>query len=210
MSPPQRPHEPAATVAGLRGLHRIRRCLGGLGDLPAFVLRHDLKVGRIDWWELLQDERRLRPYDLEFHFGVAGRRDVYHAGNLAKARTTGEAQVASLFGFSDLYVPLVSARTFTLVFFCGQWANELPTRETIVTVWRELSGHEPVVDDVIFRQWARCCLDVPVLTQAVQEGLIELGGCWVSSSRSPRKRWSDESSASASASSCPPFTMKPG
>ncbi len=96
--------------------------------------------------------------------------------NLAKARDHGRGAGRSLFGFSDLYVPLVSARTFTLVFFCGQWAKELPTRETILTVWRELSGHEPVVDDVIFRQWARCCLAVPVLAGPVQDGLIELGG----------------------------------
>ncbi|HVT08969.1 MAG TPA: AraC family transcriptional regulator [Polyangia bacterium] len=175
MSAPLRSSEPAAVVAGLRALHRLRRCLAGLGDLPAFVLRHDVKVGRIDWWELLKDERRLRPFDFEFHFGVAGRRDVYHAENLAKLRATGQAQLTSLLGFSDLYVPLVTARSFTLVFYCGQWSRELPTRETILGVWRELSGHEPVVEDLIFRQWARCCLSVPILTAAVQEGLIELG-----------------------------------
>lgn len=176
MSLVQRSGEPAAVVAGLRGLHRLRRCLTGLGDLPAFVLRHDVKLGRIDWWELLKDERRLRPFDFEFHFGVAGRRDAYHAENLAKLRATGEAQVGTLLGFSDLYVPLVVARTFTLVFYCGQWGQELATRQTIAGVWRELSGHEPVIEDVIFRQWARCCLNVPVLSRAVRDGLIELGG----------------------------------
>lgn len=175
MSAGQRRSEPAV-VAGLRGMHRVRRCVGGLGDLPAFVLRHDVRLGRIDWWEVLQDERRLRPYDFEFQFGVAGRRDAYHADNLAKLRATGKSQVASLFGFSDLYVPLVIARTFTLIFYCGQWAKELPTRDAVVTVWRELSGREAAVDDVMFRQWARCCLGVPVLTSDVQEGLVELGG----------------------------------
>src|SRR5436305_998577 len=108
------PRASARAGAAASSRRRSRRAAGagpGTAGLPAFVLRHDLKVGRIDWWELLQDERRLRPYDFEFHFGVAGRRDVYHAANLAKARATGAAQVASLFGFSDLYVPLVSART---------------------------------------------------------------------------------------------------
>jgi AraC-like DNA-binding protein len=176
MSARQRGDASAAVVAGLRGMHRIRRSLAGLGDLPVFVLRHDLKQGRIDWWELLQDERRLRPYDFEFHFGVGGRRDEYHAENLARLRATGQPQVASLFGFSDLYVPLVIARTFTLVFYCGQWAGALPTRDLIVAVWRELSHHEPVIHDVMFRRWARCCLRVPVLAPDLREGLIELGG----------------------------------
>src|SRR6185312_16644932 len=94
-------------VAGLRGLHRLRRCLNGLGDLPAFVLRQDVRSGRIDWWELLRDDRRLRPYDFEFHFSVAGRRDDYHESNLAALRASGSSRISSLFGFSDLYVPLI-------------------------------------------------------------------------------------------------------
>ncbi len=162
-------------VAGLRGLHRLRRCLNGLGDLPAFVLRHDVRSGRIDWWELLRDDRRLRPYDFEFHFSVAGRRDAYHAGNLAALRASGAAQVTSLFGFSDLYVPLVIDREFTLSFFCGQWAAEVPSRQTITGVWQELSGHDPVFEDVLFSTWARCCLRVPVLAPAVRDGLISIG-----------------------------------
>lgn len=162
-------------VAGLRGLHRLRRCLNGLGDLPAFVLRHDVRSGRIDWWELLRDDRRLRPYDFEFHFNVAGRRDGYHAANVAAVRDSGFAQVSSLLGFNDLYVPLVVDPEFTLVFFCGQWATEVPTRETITGVWRELSGHDPVAEDVLFRNWARSCLRVPVLDPALCDGLISIG-----------------------------------
>lgn len=162
-------------VAGLRGLHRLRRCLNGLGDLPAFVLRHDVRSGRIDWWELLRDDRRLRPYDFEFHFSVASRRDHYHAANVAALREGGSAQVGSLLGFSDLYVPLVIDREFTLIFFCGQWTREVPTRETITGVWRELSGHDPVFDDLLFRNWARCCLRVPILAPALGDGLISLG-----------------------------------
>lgn len=162
-------------VSGLRGLHRLRRCLHGLGDLPAFVLRHDVRSGRIDWWELLRDDRRLRPYDFEFQFSVAGQRDAYHAANLAALRATGAAQVGSLFGFSDLYVPLVVDPDFTLVFFCGQWTTEVPTRQTITGVWQQLSGHDPVVEDVLFRSWARCCLRVPVLEPALRDGLISMG-----------------------------------
>src|SRR6185312_9397152 len=162
-------------VAGLRGLHRLRRCLNGLGDLPAFVLRHDVRSGRIDWWELLRDDRRLRPYDFEFHFSVAGRRDDYHEANLAALRASGSSRLSSLFGFSDLYVPLIIDQEFTLVFFCGQWAAEVPTRARITGVWRELSGHDPVSDDVLFRSWARCCLRVPVIAPALCDGLISIG-----------------------------------
>jgi AraC-like DNA-binding protein len=162
-------------VAGLRGLHRLRRCLNGLGDLPAFVLRHDVRSGRIDWWELLRDDRRLRPYDFEFHFSVAGRRDDYHAANVAALRASGSARLSSLFGFSDLYVPLLIDQEFTLVFFCGQWATEVPPRAKITGVWRELSGHDPVFEDLLFRTWARCCLRVPVLDPALCHGLISIG-----------------------------------
>lgn len=162
-------------VAGLRGLHRLRRCLNGLDDLPAFVLRHEVRSGRIDWWELLRDDRRLRPYDFEFHFSVAGRRDAYHAANVAALRATGAAQVSSLFGFSDLYVPLVVDRDFTLMFFCGQWTAEVPDRQTITGVWRELSGLDPVFEDRLFRNWARCCLRVPVINAELRDGLISMG-----------------------------------
>lgn len=162
-------------VAGLRGMHRLRRCLTGLGDLPAFVLRHEVRSGRIDWWELLRDDRRLRPYDFEFHFSVAGRRDAYHAANVAALRTTESPQVSSLLGFSDLYVPLVIDRDFTLIFFCGQWTMEVPDRQKITGVWRELSGHEPVFEDPLFRSWARCCLRVPILNAALRDGLIAMG-----------------------------------
>jgi len=72
----------AEITAGLRGLHQIRRCLAGVGDLPAFVLRHDVHSGRIDWWELLSDDRRLRPYDFEFRFGIESARDDYHLRNV--------------------------------------------------------------------------------------------------------------------------------
>jgi AraC-like DNA-binding protein len=161
---------------GLRGLHRLRRCINGLGNLPAFTLKHHVRSGRIDWWELLRDDRQLRPYDFEFFFSIAGRRDTYHAENVRRLRVTGAPQVASLFGFWDLYVPLVIGRTSTLVFFCGQWAKELPTRELVTRVWRELSGREPVTDDALFLRWARCCLAVPVLTSEVQAGLVKLGG----------------------------------
>ncbi|HEY0869548.1 MAG TPA: hypothetical protein VGD55_04055 [Acidothermaceae bacterium] len=168
-------HDTGNIVAGLRGLHRLRRCLNGLGDLPAFVLRHDVRSGRIDWWELLRDDRHLRPYDFEFRFSVAGRRDAYHAANIAALRSSGSAQVSTLLGFSDLYVPLVIDRDFTLIFFCGQWATDVPTRDTITGAWRDLSGQEPVFADALFRTWARCCLRVPVLNAALRDGLIAMG-----------------------------------
>jgi AraC-like DNA-binding protein len=165
----------ADITAGLRGLHQIRRCLAGVGDLPAFVLRHDVRTGRIDWWELLNDDRRLRPYDFEFKFGIESVRDDYHARNIAEMRAAGKPQVASLFGHWDMYVPLVIAPEFTLLFFCGQFARDLPTAESIARVWHDIFGRERSLDDDTFRRWVRCCLAVPVLDEAVEKGLVELG-----------------------------------
>jgi AraC-like DNA-binding protein len=165
----------AEVTAGLRGLHQIRRCLAGVGDLPAFVLRHDVHSGRIDWWELLNDDRRLRPYDFEFKFGIESVRDDYHARNIAEMRATGRPQVASLFGYWDLYAPLVIEPKFTLLFFCGQFARNLPTAESIASVWRDISGRQRSLDDDTFRRWVRSCLAVPILDEGVEKGLVQLG-----------------------------------
>jgi AraC-like DNA-binding protein len=164
----------AGITAGLRGLHQIRRCLAGVGDLPAFVLEHEVGSGRIDWWELLGDERRLRPHDFEFRFGIESVRDDYHARNIAQMRTTGEPQITSLFGYWDLYVPLVIEPQSTLLFCCGQFARELPTAESVETAWHDISGRQRSPGDEGFRHWVRCCLAIPVLDERIERGLTEL------------------------------------
>lgn len=164
----------------LQALHHIQRSVRGIPNLPAFVLHHDLRSGRISWWELIEDVRRLRPFDFEFLFHVEQRRDEYHARNLAAIRRSGRQHIGTLFGFSDLYVPLAVAPSYTLAFTAGQWAARMPTADWLVALWRELSGHLPSSADPRFHRFVRCCLDVPVLDgtasrpAAALRGLIEL------------------------------------
>jgi AraC-like DNA-binding protein len=148
-----------------------------LGNLPCFVLSEQRSTGQIAWWELLDDRRRLRPFDFEFKFGIASRRDSYHAANLARSRKSHGEVVRTLYGFSDLYVHIQSDPECTLAFYAGQWVRSPPTYEAICDLWRELSRRAASSSDPLFQRWVDSCLDVPVLSERQTLGLVALAEC---------------------------------
>lgn len=166
---------PELLHAGLLGVHQLRRCLYGLGGVPCFVLHHTVSTGRIEWRELLRDDRRLRPFDFEFRLGKPEVRDAYHQDNLARVRRTGKARTAELYGFRDLYVPLAVTPSATLVLYAGQWAADVPSYAGLCRAWHDVSGREAAAADPLFRRWLRICLEVPVLSPEQVRGLVELG-----------------------------------
>lgn len=170
-----RPDAAELLHTGLLGMHQLRRCLYGLGGVPCFILHQVLSTGRIEWWELLRDDRRLRPFDFEFRLGRPEVRDAYHRHNLARVRRSGRAYAPELYGFRDLYVPLAVTSSATLVLYAGQWAKAVPSYADLCRTWHELSGREAAAADPLFRRWLRTCLEVPVLSPEQVHGLKGLG-----------------------------------
>jgi AraC-like DNA-binding protein len=145
-----------------------------LDGLPCFLLRTTGAGDDLEWWELVEDVRRVRPFDFEFHFGASAERDVYHAKHVASALRTGRDVIARLRGFQDLYVPVAKSRREGLVFYAGQWARAVPSYEAIAAEWLALSGRHGTPTDATFRRYVRCCLDVNVLDEPLVIGLTRL------------------------------------
>ncbi len=165
---------------GLLGLHQLSRCLAGLEGVPCFILEHRVRTGRIAWWPLVRDDRRLRPFDFDFRVGRPEIRDDYHRRNLWEARRTGRPQNAQLFGMSDLYVPISITSASTLVLYAGQYAERPFTPATLTQAFRELSSRDPGATDPIFHRFVRACLGLPILHPEQVRGLTELGAALAS------------------------------
>jgi AraC-like DNA-binding protein len=152
----------------LRDAYAVHNVIAMRPELPFFVLSWD-GDRHIEWMDLSDPRQRVRPYHFEIVFGKEQQRDAHYRQALEKASTTGEAVLAELHGFWDLFYPLPTGSPRRTFLFAGQFYRESPTWDSLATQWRALTGHDPASADPDFVRFVRVALQVPVLEAPLLE-----------------------------------------
>jgi AraC-like DNA-binding protein len=163
---------PPDWFGNVRAGYAIHNILGMRPELSLWLIRWD-GGEKLDWMELTDPHRRLKPYHYEIYFGKEPMRDQHYLRGFAEAQKHDEVLVRELFGFVDLIYCLPVDRERRTFLYAGQFSRREPDWETLSQQWRQLSGLEPASANLDFVSFVRMALTVPVLEEpllgAVQE-----------------------------------------
>jgi AraC-like DNA-binding protein len=163
---------PPPWLTRLRNTYAIHNVTAMRPSLPFWVIRRDAN-GELDWMELGEPTRALKPFHFEIHFGRQAERDAYYAKCLDEAKEAEGPIVRQLFCWGDIFCPLASSEGGDTFLYAGQFLSEAPTWKFLAERWRELSGHDPAGANPDFVRFVRMALTLPVLEQDVIEALGE-------------------------------------
>lgn len=163
---------PPPWLTRLRNTYAIHNVTAMRPSLPFWVIRRT-EDGELDWMELGEPTRALKPFHFEIHFGRQAERDTYYLECLDAASEAGGPVVCELFGWGDIFCPLSSDEKGDTFLYAGQFLREVPTWNFLADRWRELSSHDPAGADPDFVRFARMALSLPVLEDDVVDALSE-------------------------------------
>ena len=163
---------PPAWLTRLRNTYAINNVTAMRPSLPFWVIRRDAQ-GELDWMELGEPTRAIKPFHFEIYFGRQDDRDGYYQDCLTEAREAEGPVVRQLFGWSDIFCPLAVGPEEETYLYAGQFLTEPPTWEFLADRWRELTKQEPAGASPDFVRFVRMALSLPVLAPEVVEGLGE-------------------------------------
>jgi AraC-like DNA-binding protein len=168
----------------IRAGYAIHNILAMRPELAFWVIRWD-GVEKLEWMELTDPHRRLKPYHFEIYFGKEPLRDEHYLRIMAEAQKSGDVVTRELFGFCDLLYALPADRERRTFLYAGQFQRAQPDWDTLSAQWRQMTGLEPASANPDFVSFVRMALGVPVLEppllQAVQE-FIKLHAAFLTSS----------------------------
>jgi AraC-like DNA-binding protein len=130
----------------------------------------------VDCWAVLREasEAIVTFNGLIDRFQRADQRREYNTELLDRASSTMKTQVGSMWGQSDIYVPLVSEGRSTAVIVAGPFLRDMPTERELGERWRELAGTPTSSYDANMLDFARSVLSLDVLETAELAAVIEL------------------------------------
>jgi len=130
----------------------------------------------VDCWAVLREasEAMVTIDTLIDRFRRADQRRAYNADRLVLASSTQQTQIGSLWGQSDVYVPIIGNGQCSAVIVAGPFLRELPSARDLAERWVELAGAPASPYDANVLGFARAVLSLDVLEAHELAATIEL------------------------------------
>jgi AraC-like DNA-binding protein len=167
----QRSSDWLSTLRSTYALHNVKSTRR---ELPFWVIRWDGARG-LDWMDLSDPSRQLKPFHFEIYFGKESVRDEHYVRALTRARRERRMVLAELFGFWDLFIPFAADPDGLTFLHAGQFLRAPLDWESLSTHWRALTGREPASANPDFVRFVRMAMSLPVLENPLIDALEEFG-----------------------------------
>lgn len=132
-------------------------------DLNCFVISPDPGAFGSNWLAVYYHRRSQSLFDFEKKYGFKFNWSKLTDPDYEKARMLDEPLLLESLGFFDIFMPirLDGKRVGTIL--SGAFARGEPTEPLLRQSWSELTGQDPLADNLEFRQFVRVMLETPVL-----------------------------------------------
>jgi len=130
----------------------------------------------VDCWAVLKEasEAMLTFDSVVDRFQHSDQRRQYNSDLLARASSTKKTQIGSLWGQSDIYVPLVGDGQCSAVIVAGPFLRELPSERDLAERWIEIAGTPANPYDANLLGYARAALSLDVFEPHELAAIVEV------------------------------------
>jgi AraC-like DNA-binding protein len=130
----------------------------------------------VDCWAVLREgsEASTELGRLDLKYQRHEKRNAYNTQQLTLARESRKTTFGTLWGLTDIYVPVVKGGRCDAMVVAGPFLTELPSATQLIERWVELAGAPTSPYDPGLLGYARAVLDLDVVEPRELEALVEL------------------------------------
>jgi AraC-like DNA-binding protein len=160
-------------IASVRNSQLLNDITAQRPELPIWLLRWDGR-GEIEWIDLADSQRGVRPVHFEIQFGKGHLREQHYRQAMLDVARTSNPVVRELLGVCDLFYPLPGDGRFSNALHIGQFYRRAPTWTSLRQHWSAVSDRDPAPTNPEFFNFVRTALALPVVDDAVLSVLFQL------------------------------------